>query len=95
MNGKNEEVVGDLLVIKEIMKRLKVSKWTLANRCRDGFGPPYVRLKGNDIRYPEDGLRKWIEERTVNSLAEEREQGRKFSGSEVGGFGWRDELGGN
>ena len=82
-----KKVVGELLVIQEVVERLKVSKWTLANWRRDGFGPPYVRLKGNDIRYPEDGLHKWIKERTVNSLDEEREGGREFPGSSAGGFG--------
>ena len=82
-----KKVVGELLVIGEVIDRLKVSKWTLANWRRDGFGPPYVRLKGNDVRYPEDGLWKWIEERMVNSLAEERGQGREFPGSSAGGFG--------
>jgi len=81
------EVVGELLVIGEVVDRLKVSKWTLANWRRDGFGPPYVRLKGNDIRYPEDGLREWIEERMVHSLDEERVRGREFPGSNAGGFG--------
>jgi predicted DNA-binding transcriptional regulator AlpA len=82
-----KKAVGELLVIGEVTDRLKVSKWTLANWRRGGFGPPYVRLKGSDIRYPEDGLHKWIEERTVNSLAEEREGGKEFPGSSAGGFG--------
>jgi hypothetical protein len=81
------EVVGELLVIQGVMDRIKVSKWTLANWRRDGFGPPYVRLKGNDIRYPEDGLNRWIKERTFGSLDEEREGGREFPGSSAGGFG--------
>jgi len=74
----NKEVAGELILISEVMERLKVSKWTLANWRRSGFGPPYVRLKGNDIRYPEDGLRKWIAGRLVGSIGEEREKGKKF-----------------
>jgi predicted DNA-binding transcriptional regulator AlpA len=84
--AKSKQVPGELLKPAEAGERLKVSEWTLANWRRCGFGPPYVRLKGNDLRFPEDGLRKWIEERTVNSLAEERGQGKEFPGSEAGGF---------
>jgi|TARA_R110000824_G_scaffold168569_5_gene345537 hypothetical protein len=82
-----KKVVGELLVVGEVVNRLKVSTWTLANWRRDGFGPPYLRLKGNDVRYPEDGLQKWIEELAVNSLDEERDRGREFPGSSAGGFG--------
>jgi hypothetical protein len=80
----SKEVVGELLVIQEVVDRVKVSKWTLANWRRSGFGPPYVRLKGNDIRYSEEGLRKWIKELTVDSIGEERENGKKFP---LGGYG--------
>ena len=75
-----------LLSIKETCERLGLTKWTLANYRRDGHGPPYLRLKGNDIRYSEDSLTEWVEQRTVSSLAEERGQGKTFPGSEAGGF---------
>ena len=75
-----------LLTIIQTCERLGLSKWTLANYRRDGFGPPYLRLKGNDIRYPEDSLEKWCEGRMVTSLAQERGEGRTFPGSEKGGF---------
>jgi len=73
-----KEVVGELILISEVMERIKVSKWTLANWRRSGFGPPYVRLKGNDIRYSEEGLLRWIDGRMVGSIGEERERGKKF-----------------
>ena len=75
-----------LLKIAEVCELLNVSKWTLAGWRRDGFGPPFLRLKGNDIRYPQHALEKWTEGRTVSSLAEERGKGRTFPGSEAGGF---------
>jgi predicted DNA-binding transcriptional regulator AlpA len=75
-----------LLTIIQTCERMGLSRYTLANYRRDGFGPPYLRLKGNDIRYPEDSLEKWIEQRMVTSLAQERGEGRKFPGSEKGGF---------
>ena len=92
----NKEVVGELLVIQEVMDRIKVSKWTLANWRRGGFGPPYVRLKGNDIRYSEEGLRRWVEERLVDSIDEEREKGKEFphAPSPIQGADAPDGLGG-
>ena len=86
MAATNKQIPGELLKPAGVSERLKVSEWTLANWRRCGFGPPYVRLKGNDLRYPEDGLLKWIGEREVRSLAQERFQGKEFPGSEVGGF---------
>jgi len=85
------EVSDELLTVLAVTDCLKVSKWTLANWRRCGFGPPYVRLKGNDIRYPATALMGWIEDRTVRSLDEERDQGREFPGSAVGGFGAQNE----
>jgi hypothetical protein len=87
----SKEVVGELLTIQEAMGRIKVSKWTLANWRRTNFGPPYVRLKGNDIRYSEEGLRKWIEGRLVGSIGEERGKGKKFPVGLYGIGGIHDE----
>ena len=75
-----------LLKIAEVCELLNVSKWTLAGWRKSGFGPPFLRLKGTDIRYPFDKLKKWCDERTVSSLAEERGKGQEFPGSEKGGF---------
>ena len=75
-----------LLKIAEVCELLCVSKWTLAGWRKDKFGPKWLRLKGNDVRYPQRDLEKWIEGRTVSSLAEERGKGRTFPGSEAGGF---------
>ena len=67
-------------------EQIRLSRWTLAAWRKSGFGPAYLRLKGNDIRYPEDRFQEWIEGRTVSSIAEERRQGQEFSGSARGGF---------
>lgn len=75
-----------LLPVDEVCERLGLSRWTLANWRRSGFGPNYLRLRGNELRYPEDTLDEWIKDRTVSSLAEERGRGQEFPGSEVGGF---------
>jgi hypothetical protein len=80
------QLIARLLKPLETSKRLDVSVWTLANWRKTAFGPPYIRLKHNDIRYPEDSLAEWIEERKVHSLAEERGQGKEFPGSRAGGF---------
>ena len=75
-----------LLKIAEVCEALQVSEWTLAGWRKDKFGPQWLRLKGNDVRYPQRDLEKWIEGRTVSSIAEERGKGRTFPGSEAGGF---------
>jgi predicted DNA-binding transcriptional regulator AlpA len=75
-----------LLKIAEVCEALQVSEWTLYGWRKDDFGPKWLRLKGNDVRYPKRDLEKWIEGRTVSSLAEERGKGRTFPGSEAGGF---------
>ena len=75
-----------LLKIVEVCELLQVSDWTLASWRRSGFGPSFIRLKGNAIRYPEDSLFEWIKSREVESLAEERGRGQTFPGSEAGGY---------
>ena len=81
-----QAVTAGLLKIAEVCEALRVSDWTLAAWRKSGFGPPFLRLKGNDVRYPSDKLQKWCDERTVSSLAEERGKGQRFPGSEKGGF---------
>ena len=75
-----------LLKIGEVCKLLQVSPWTLAGWRKDKFGPKWLYLKGNDVRYPKDQLEKWIKDRTVSCIAEARGKGREFPGSEKGGF---------
>ena len=75
-----------LLKIAELVEALQVSDWTLANWRREGYGPPYIRLRNNSVRYPADALQKWIKSREVESLAEERGRGQKFPGSAAGGY---------
>lgn len=76
-----------LLKPHEVAARLGVSKHTLLGWRRDGFGPPYLRLRGNDLRYREADLTEWIAERRAHSIAEERARGDRFNGAaEEGGF---------
>jgi len=75
-----------VLKISQVVELLQVSDWTLAGWRRTGFGPPFIRLKGNAVRYPQDSLREWIKSREVESLAEERGRGQKFPGSAAGGY---------
>ncbi|MFC1660873.1 helix-turn-helix transcriptional regulator [Gemmatimonadota bacterium] len=76
-----------LLKPAQVAQRLGVSRYTLLEWRRAGFGPPFLRLRGNDLRYPEEQLEKWISERTARSLAEERARGDRLHGAaEDGGF---------
>lgn len=79
--------MGRLLKPAEVANRLRVSRYTLLEWRRVGFGPPFLRLRGNDLRYPEDDLVEWIEERKANSINEERARGDRLHGAaEEGGF---------
>jgi len=75
-----------LLKIAEVCELLQVSPWTLAGWRKDEFGPKWLYLKGNDVRYPQDEVDKWIKDRTVGCIAEARGKGQTFPGSEAGGF---------
>jgi predicted site-specific integrase-resolvase len=76
-----------LLKPSDVADRLRVSKYTLLEWRRSGFGPPFLRLRGNDLRYPETKLKEWIAERTARSLTEERARGHRLTGAaEEGGF---------
>lgn len=79
--------MGRLLKPAEVADRIGVSKYTLLEWRRDGFGPPFLRLRGNSLRYPESELEAWVSERTANSLTEERARGDRLHGAaEDGGF---------
>jgi predicted site-specific integrase-resolvase len=75
-----------MLKIREMCECLQVSDWTLANWRREGYGPPYIRLPNNSVRYPSDGYAEWIKSQEVESLAEERGRGQTFPGSAAGGY---------
>ena len=69
-----------LLKPKEVANALGVTTFTLLEWRRAGFGPPFLRLRGNDLRYAEDALLKWIRARESDSLDEERARGFELSG---------------
>ena len=80
-------MVGKLLKPAEVAKLIGVSTYTLFSWRKSGFAFPYLRLKGNSIRYAEDSVRAWIESQQVSSIAEERAGGKRFDGAaESGGF---------
>jgi excisionase family DNA binding protein len=80
-------IMSFLLTVEEVADRLGVSKYTLYKWRKDGFGPSFLRLRGNDVRYEENDLREWIEWRKSGSLAEERARGDRLHGAaESGGF---------
>ena len=37
-----------------------LSNWRHQRRSGDDVGPPYVRINGSSIRYPEDSLKAWL-----------------------------------
>ena len=79
--------MGRLLTPQEVADVIGVSTYTLFSWRKSGFAFPFIRLRGNSIRYSEDAVREWIEEQQVHSIAEERARGRVLSGAaESGGF---------
>ena len=74
-----------LLKPKVVAEQLGVSPFTLLEWRRSGFGPPFLRLRGNALRYPETKLKEWISEREAHSLAEERVRGDRLTGAAEGG----------
>jgi predicted DNA-binding transcriptional regulator AlpA len=87
-HSHDEEVqMSRLLKPKAVAAQLGVSPYTLLEWRRDGFGPPFLRLRGNDLRYPEEKLKEWVSERMAHSLTEERARGDRLNGAaEDGGF---------
>jgi predicted site-specific integrase-resolvase len=73
--------VNRLLKPREVAAMLGVSPYTLLEWRRVGFGPPFLRLRGNDLRYEKEALRKWVRSREARSLTEERARGTRYSGA--------------
>lgn len=79
--------MGKLLRPGEVAEIVGVSKYTLQAWRRQGYFVPWVRLRGNQVRYAEDRVREWVRAHEVSSIAEERARGRKYNGAaEDGGF---------
>ncbi len=60
-----------LITTAEAAQRLGRSPYTLADWRRDGYGPPYVRLR-SDCLYEEADLEAFVASQKATSLAEER-----------------------
>ena len=76
-----------LLKPSEVADRLGISTHTLLEWRRNGFGPPWGRMRSNAIMYAESDLDAWWESRKVQSIAEERARGDRLHGAaESGGF---------
>ena len=50
------------LKTEEVSKITGIAEVTLMRWRAQKKGPPYVRLEGWMIRYPKDGLEKWLKE---------------------------------
>ena len=52
----------EYLKTKEVADILRVTEKTLMTWRHNKQGPPYIRTATGMIRYPKDGLKKWLEE---------------------------------
>ena len=62
-----------LLRTKEVAKRADISPITAKKWRAKGYGPPWIRLRGErgEIRYPESEYEKWVAGNLNRSLADE------------------------
>ena len=62
-----------LLKTPDIAERSQVSPTTAKRWRQAGYGPPWIRLRGErgEIRYPESEYEKWVAENLNQSLADE------------------------
>lgn len=56
-----------LLTPRQTTERLGVHVDTLKTWRREHKGPPWIQLDGRQIRYDEDELNQWLQERTVRA----------------------------
>jgi hypothetical protein len=68
MNRVAQSPIGPLLHPKDAAKVLNVSISWLAKARMTGEGPEFVKI-GRAVRYPEPGLRKFIQARTRTSTS--------------------------
>ena len=62
-----------LLKTPQLAERAEVSPTTVKRWRQAGYGPPWIRLRGErgEIRYPESEYEKWVAENLNQSLADE------------------------
>jgi hypothetical protein len=67
------EFIERLLKTPEIAERSQISPTTAKRWRAIGFGPPWIRLRGErgEIRYPESKFEEWCKEDLNQSYAEE------------------------
>lgn len=61
----------DLMTTSQVSEFTQIKSSTLYAWRRDGGGPPFIRLgdgRGSSIRYPREGLRKYLTSRTVPAV---------------------------
>ncbi len=73
--------VNILLKQEDTARMLGVSVYTLQAWRQAGFGPPFVRMRGNDVRYDLRDVEAFIEQHKSSSIAEERAKGRTYNGA--------------
>lgn len=55
----------DLLHAHEVAEIRRVSQRTLERERATGSGPPFIRIGARQVRYPREGLMRWLAARTV------------------------------
>ena len=61
----NDIKVPRLLTAKELAATLNVPLWRIYELVDDGKAPPNMRI-GKTLRFPDDGVVRWIAEQTSN-----------------------------
>lgn len=69
---RKNEIAGDTVLLREeeAAKFLNVSPRTLQGWRVTGGGPPFVKYSNRCVRYRQEDLDQWIEERTRRSTAD-------------------------
>ena len=59
---RNTTTIPRLLTSKELAEVTGLSLWTVWELVKKGEGPPQVRI-GRGFRFPENGVRPWLDKR--------------------------------
>ena len=55
--------------VEEVAAIVRTKTLTLRNWRTKKIGPPFTKVHGNRIVYPIDGLKQWLQDRTVQAPA--------------------------
>jgi hypothetical protein len=58
--GRERRQSSEFLSPLQVARLLGVSSWCLLLWRKKGFGPPFLRVTRNIIRYPKQGLDAWL-----------------------------------